>query len=314
MNTIAIDLGGTNIKIALLQDNRIRVKSSLPALSGSGLKIRLPVIEQAINQLLVENKLDPSQLQGIGLAFPGLVNIDQQKVISTNKKFDDALNLDLSHWAYQSWQIPLVMDNDARMALRGEWQYGAGKGCDNLVMVTLGTGVGGAALINGQVLYGKHYQAGCLGGHFTINFKGRTCTCGNIGCVESEAAGWSLPGLIRSFPEFKHSGWSSQPVLDFKLLFQLVRTKDPLAIKLLDHCLDAWSAGIISMIHAYDPEMVILSGGIMQSGDLMLPVLKEKINQLAWTPWGKVELKQAHYINEAALYGANFMLQQQNIN
>ena len=223
---------------------------------------------------------------------------------------DDALNIDLVQWIYNEWGLPMVIDNDARMALRGEWQYGAGKGTDNLVMITLGTGVGGATLINGEILYGKHYQAGCLGGHFTINFHGHSCTCGNIGCVESEASGWRLPEMKNNFPGIESSLLSREAELNFKLLFKYARLDDPVANNMLNHCLDAWSAGIISMIHAYDPEMVIISGGIMQSSDMIIPKIQEKVTQYAWTPWGKVKVVPAHFVNEAVLLGANYMVKQ----
>ena len=312
MISIAADLGGTNIKIALIQDRSILMQRSLPALSGNGLKPRLPVLKEAVNYMLAEYDFQPSQLQGMGIAFPGLVDVKSKTVISTNQKYDDALQVDLPAWVQNNWQLPLQIDNDARMALRGEWQFGAGKGLDNLVMITLGTGVGGATLIEGKILYGKHFQAGCLGGHLTINMSGRKCTCGNIGCVEAEAAGWSLPDVIKSYAGYSKSELSKTDVPDFKLLFQLVRTGDQVASEVLKHCLQVWGAGIISMIHAYDPEMVIVSGGIMQSGDLIIPALQQKVDQLAWTPWGRVEVKQAHYLNEAALLGAHYMVQHLN--
>lgn len=310
MKTIAIDLGGTNIKIALISEDIILQKLTLPAYSGIGLKPRLDDVRDSVNRLLAKFKIQQNELQGIGIAFPGLVDIQQKKIISTNKKYDDAMGIDLEGWVKTNWNLTLTMDNDARMALRGTWQYGAGKGIDNLVMVTLGTGFGGAALVNGKILYGKHYQAGCLGGHFTINFQGGSCTCGNIGCVESEAAGWSLPRVIKNHPDFNQSPFKDIAELDFEVLFELVRKNDAVAKDIMKHCLDAWSAGIISMIHAYDPEMVIISGGIMKSGDLIVPYIQEKVIKHAWTPWGKVIVKQALHINEAVLLGANYMVEQ----
>lgn len=310
MISFALDLGGTNIKLAFVKDDRIIRKVSLPALSANGLIPRLDLIEDQIDQLISELRISTDQIRGIGIAFPGLVDVEKKKVISTNAKYDDALEIDLAEWADKHWELSIVMDNDARMALRGEWQYGVGKGIDNLVMVTLGTGVGGATLIDGQVLYGKHYQAGCLGGHFTINFRGNTCTCGNKGCVEAEASGWRLPELAKEFTGFKDSPLSKQGPLNFEQLFQYVKQKDLLAEQILDHCIDAWSAGIISMIHAYDPEVVIISGGIMQSGDWIIPAIQQQVDQKAWTPWGKVQVKAARYINEAVLLGANYMVNQ----
>ena len=310
MISLALDLGGTNIKLALIRNDSIIKQVALPALSKTGLRPRLDVIKNAVNKILNEFDTLTGKIHGVGVAFPGLVDVHSKKVISTNAKYDDALSIDLVQWINDHWELPMVIDNDARMALRGEWQYGAGKGVDNLVMITLGTGVGGATLINGEILYGKHYQAGCLGGHFTINFQGITCTCGNIGCVESEASGWRLPGLVKDFHGFESSSLSQESELNFEVLFKYARQNDVTANEVLNYCLDVWSAGIISMIHAYDPEMVIISGGIMQSGDMIIPKIQEKVNQNAWTPWGNVRVLPARFINEAVLLGANYMVKQ----
>jgi glucokinase len=194
------------------------------------------------------------------------------------------------------------------MALLGEWQYGAGRAYNNLVMVTLGTGIGSAVLINGLLLKGKHFQAGNLGGHFVVNHRGTRCTCGNIGCVEAEASTWRLPSLLKEHSLFSKSSMKDEKALDFKTLFRHADNNDLVAKEVLDHCLSVWAAGIITMIHAFDPELIILSGGIMKSATVILPVLQEKVNQHAWTPWGKVKLVEARYPDSAALYGAEYLV------
>jgi len=307
-HTIAIDLGGTVIKIGLLQEGNLADRSELVALSASGLQPQLIPLENSINQLLTRNLLVAGDLLGIGFSFAGLVNSTSNSIIATNKKYDDGPGIDLPGWAKKTWNIPLYLENDAKMALLGEWHYGNGKNCNDLVMVTLGTGIGSAVLINGQLLNGKHFQAGNLGGHFTINHRGVLCTCGNIGCVEAEAATWRLPSLIQEHPGYSNSTLSNATTLDFNTLFEQVAGKDQVAEEVLAHCISAWSAGIITMIHAFDPERVILSGGIMKSASKLLPALQEKVNQHAWTPWGKVTLISAHYPDAAALYGADYLV------
>jgi glucokinase len=157
-------------------------------------------------------------------------------------------------------------------------------------------------------LIGKHFQAGNLGGHFVVNHKGTSCTCGNVGCVEAEASTWRLPSLLKGNPAFSRSSMKNEEVLDFKALFHHAGNNDPLAIEVLGHCLSAWAAGIITMVHAFDPEMLILSGGIMKSSAVILPALQEKVNKLAWTPWGKVKLTEAKFPDSAALYGGDFLV------
>jgi len=306
--TIAIDLGGTIVKIGLLEEGQLIDRSEIIAQSASGLKTQLPELEAAIDQMLLSNQLPSEELLGIGFSFAGLVDSIQNRIISTNQKYDDGPQLDLVGWARQKWNCPLFAENDARMALLGEWQHGSGKGYRDLVMVTLGTGIGSAVLINGQLLRGNHFQAGNLGGHFVVNHKGTVCTCGNIGCVEAEASTWRLPFLLKEHPAFLQSSIRNEEVLDFKALFHHAGNNDRVAKEVLDHCLSAWAAGIITMIHAFDPEMIILSGGIMKSSAIILPALQERVNQLAWTPWGKVKLVEARFPDAAALYGADYLV------
>lgn len=306
--TIAIDLGGTLIKIGLLNDCELIDRKEIVAQSASGLKLQLPELELVINQILFANQIQKENVLGIGFSFAGLVDSFANRILSTNQKYDDGPETDLVGWAREKWNWPLYTMNDARMALLGEWLHGAGQGSSNLVMVTLGTGIGSAVLIDGELLIGKHFQAGNLGGHFVVNLKGSVCTCGNIGCVEAEASTWRLPLLLKEHPKFEQSSIRNEEVLDFRALFTHAANNDLVANEVLEHCLSAWAAGIITMIHAFDPEMIILSGGIMKSSSFILPALQEKVNQLAWTPWGKVKLVEAKYPDSAALYGADYLV------
>jgi glucokinase len=306
--TIAIDLGGTIIKIGLLKNGQLVYRTEIKAQSASGLKTQLPELEKAIEILLQVNQLSASDVLGIGFSFAGLVDSARNRILSTNQKYDDGPETDLVEWAKNKWNWPLFALNDARMALLGEWRHGAGQGCSDLVMVTLGTGIGSAVLIGSELLIGKHFQAGNLGGHFVVNHNGTRCTCGNIGCVESEASTWRLPSLLKEHPGFEASKMRNEEILDFKALFYHAKNRDQVAGEVLDHCLSAWAAGIITMIHAFDPEMIILSGGIMKSSSIIIPAIQEKVNLLAWTPWGKVKLVEAKFPDSAALYGADYLV------
>jgi len=308
MFTIVIDLGGTIIKMGLSDGQKLVASRSTKVLLKNGLKDHLPIIEDLINEMLDEAELPLNKLIGVGFCFPGLVDSVHNQVLSTNKKYDDAVDIDLVHWAKQNWEIPLYLENDARMALLGEWQYGAGKGYENIVMVTLGTGIGSAALIEGKLLKGKHFQAGNLGGHFTVNHRGIRCTCGNIGCMESEASTWRLPELIRTNPGFESSSLKNEPLLDYESLFRNAKNNDTLAKEILDHCYSVWSSGMVSMIHAFDPEVIIISGGIMKSAEVILPELQLRIDQNAWTPWGNIKLINAKFSDSAALFGADYLV------
>lgn len=305
--SIAVDLGGTRIKVGVVSNGKVLSSIFVDAFSDKGLLARLPVLEESIDHLLKQLDIPNDDIAGIGISIPGIVDSERMKLLSVNKKFSDAVEFDFPGWALRKWNKPLIIENDARCATVGEWQFGAGKGSDNLVMITLGTGVGGAAIIEGKLLRGKHFQAGCLSGHFTINYQGDPCNCGNIGCVESEASTWRLPEKARSHMLFSSSQLSAFDVIDYRRVFELA-SGDELSKILVNQSLDAWSAGIINSIHAYDPEKVILGGGIMRSYEVILPYIRKKVEQHAWTPWGKVEIVAAQFPDDAALYGLNHLV------
>ena len=304
MYSIGIDLGGTIIKIGLVHEGNIINNKALKSVSRKGLMPNLHLIKEAIDEILDEKGIKPSQLSGIGLAFPGLVNPINKTVISTNEKYDDALDIDLSSWAKTNWGVSFGIDNDARMAVIGEWKYGAGKGYDNVVMMTIGTGIGTGVVIDGRVLYGQHFQAGSLGGHFVIDYKARKCSCGNIGCVEALASSSFLEKIILDNETLSPSFKEKAGEFDFKSIFTLAEEGDSDALTVRNNCMDVWAAAIITYIHAYDPEIVILGGGIMKSSNIIIPYLKERVDRLAWCPSGKVQLVVAELGDYPAILGA----------
>ena len=130
------------------------------------------------------------------------------------------IKLDLNLWAKTNWNVPVVIENDARAALIGEWQYGAGKGSDNILMVTLGTGMGSAVLIEGKLLRGRNFLAGNLGGHMSIDFEGDECNCGNIGCVETAGSTWALSKNLKKIENYKSSQLYNLSSFGFKDVFE----------------------------------------------------------------------------------------------
>ena len=313
MTVLACDLGGTRMKIGLVRDGQVLAQTVEPANSKQGLAPQLPRLKAAWLRLLDELKLTPRDCAGISIAFPSLIDTATGRVLAEYGKFADAMELDLRAWAQRELGLPLAIENDARMALIGEWRAGAGRGLDNLVMMTLGTGLGTCAIIEGRVLRGKHGQAGVLGGHTTVRYGGRACSCGNVGCAETEASTAFLCDLATCLPEWDHSSLRRLATLNYAAVFQHASEKDQCAVKLRDHSLLVWSTLAVNLIHAYDPELVILGGGIMASADVILPVVREHVAHHAHTPWGKVRIAASALGDQAALVAAEWLLEEQSI-
>lgn len=297
-------MGGTRIKTGLVKDGLLVDVSAIPASSHASLTERLVEITAEINRLLKKHNARPS---GLGLAFPGIVNSDTKKILSRYVKYRDAQSVDLVEWAMREWNIPFAIENDARAALVGEWQYGAGKNCDNLVLITLGTGVGTAALINGKLLKGHNYLAGNLGGHMSVNMHGKECNCGNIGCVESEASTWALQQYIRSEPGFEASALSSEKEIGYQNIFKLAEGGDAFAQRVKHNSLRAWSLGVINLIHAYDPERIVMGGGIMKSKDVIIPHIHEMIQKDLWIKNNAIDLVVAQQVEYAGILGMSYL-------
>ncbi|MEI6193129.1 MAG: ROK family protein [Verrucomicrobiota bacterium] len=311
MTILACDLGGTRMKIGVMRAGVLLALTVEPANSKAGLAPQLPVLKAACLRLLSELKLTPRDCAGISIAFPSLIDTATGRVLAEYRKFADAMALDLRAWAQCELGLPLAIENDARMALIGEWRAGAGRGVDNLVMMTLGTGLGVCAIIEGRVLRGKHGQAGVLGGHFTVRYGGRACSCGNVGCAEAEASTAFLAELAKSRSDFATSALAPEPVLDFAAVFKHSAAGDACAVALRDHSIQVWATLAVNLIHAYDPEMVIIGGGIMASADVILPAVRAHVARHAHTPWGKVQVVASQLGDHAALVAGEWLLQEQ---
>lgn len=304
MNALSLDLGGTHIGCAVVEDRRLVGAMSIASEQAQSLASLLPLITDALHTLLSSNSIRSEDCTGLAIGYPGIVDRHTGEILSTLKKYEDAPHLDLAAWSRETFGIPLRIENDARMALLGEHYAGAAQDSQQIVMMTLGTGIGGAAMMDGKLLRGAHSQAGCLGGHIPINYKGRTCSCGNIGCAEAEASGSSLPIVARGWPGYSSSMLALAPVVDFRTLFADEVKSDPVALAIRQHCIDVWSACVVANIHAYDPEIVVIGGGVMKSAHLILPAIQQHVNLHAWTPWGHPQIRAAALGADAAFLGA----------
>jgi glucokinase len=306
MNYIGIDVGGSHISCALVNGTTIAAKRHIDVSDNSSLTALLPALEDLICAPLTRR--ENRECQGIALSFCGIVDNLAGRIIQTNGRYRDAPDIDFPEWARRRFGLALRIENDARTALLGEWVVGAARDFDDVVMIILGTGVGGAAMIGGKLLRGKHSQAGCLLGHFGAEIEGRLCSCGNLGCVEAEASTAVLDSICREHPKYPASSLRDLERLTFKDIFFHADAGDICARDVRERCVQVWAAATVSWIHAYDPEVIVFGGGVMSAAAAILPSIKTYVDRHAWTPWGKVELRKAVLGNEASLFAGPALL------
>lgn len=264
----------------------------------------MPRLQSTLKDLLGRAGVEAKQCSGLALGFPGVVDFRTGAIYATFKKYEDAPQVDLAGWSRKTFNLPIRIESDARMALLGEWYAGAGQGYGDIVMLTLGTGIGGAAMMHGRLVRGKHALAGSMGGHFPVEIDGRICVCGNPGCAEAEAAGWSMPLVAREWPGFAGSTLSELPEIGFRDLFEHAERGDAVAAAIRERCLHVWGANAIANYNAYEPDVIIVGGGVMQSAARILPGIKQYLDKYLFAPSGKPEIRSAKLGNDAGLLGA----------
>ncbi|NWK57503.1 ROK family protein [Verrucomicrobiaceae bacterium N1E253] len=302
----AIDLGGTRTKYGLVDDGKVVASSTCPSDARGSLERHLDEVVAHLRIMCVELQITLESCEGLGVLCTGLVDNRAMKVLSTNGKYDDAVDFHFSEWARERTGLPLRMDNDARGALLGEWRYGAGRGVDDLMMVVFGTGIGTAVLIDGKPLTGSHFSGGILGGHILVNSGGRQCTCGAVGCLESEASGWVLPELIRSHALYLESSMQGLDVdtIGFQELLAHAASGDACACAVQEHCFRMWGEALVSFIHLYDPQRIVVGGGLMNSPELVLASFRKTVAKFIWGDLDQVDLVAAQHPNDSGLIGA----------
>lgn len=279
MKILAIDIGGSRIKMGVVADGVVLARKICAAIPNNMTENLQQIAQQAM-------ELPLTGVTGIGLAFPGIVNSRENRILVSNGKYPDAAVINYEEWAQETFQLPLRVTNDARAALMGEMAYGAGKGYANAVCMIIGTGVGTAVCVEGRMMHGMHGTLGNLGGHIAVQFQApRRCTCGNRGCLEAYAGTWALSQMAQEDPRFAVSLLRQQEQIDYRSVFACTQQKDMLAEELFASACRALGAGAVNLVHAYDPEIVLISGGPAH-----IPAITERIReyveQYAWAPAG----------------------------
>jgi glucokinase len=250
----------------------------------------------------------------IGVAFTGVIDPEKGEVLLLNGKIPDIEGVKVGPRLADAFGVPCWVDNDTRVYTIGEWQYGAGKGFDNVACITLGTGIGSGVISNGQVMHTQGMVGGILGGHFTVDCDGPLCSCGNRGCLESVA---SIPALLTFVRDHLSRGYPSTmtgrlgndlQALSAEIVLTAVKEGDPLATFAFDRWTQRIGAGVVTLIHAYDPDVVIIGGGVMHASATILPPIQRYVETHAWTwPKGRTLVRECALGDDAALIGGAAM-------
>lgn len=296
MITLALDVGGSSIKMGLVSNGSILSSLSVKTNPEKGFSAHHQGIVDGAKNLMAKAPVD--KVDCVAVAFPGIVNSVSHKVLSAPaKKYEDAPGFEFSQWSQETFGCACVVDNDAHMALYGEWETGAAKNCQNFAMITLGTGIGTSVVSQGVPYRGVHFQGGNLGGHFVMNPQGEPCICGSQGCVETEASGWALNRIANQYQ------LSLTDELSFESVFRLARNGDSAAIQVRDHCIGGWAVAASNLVTSFDLDTVVFGGGIMKSAADIIPGIQKVLKEKIWTPWGQVKVLAAQLGNDAALIG-----------
>lgn len=265
---LCIDFGGSTIKAAIVRGGTLESPKSAEVIDGA----ELDAAEKLVAKLL---DAFPCRLVWICVAVPGVVDHRNHLMISAHEKYSSFEGVNLKEWFTSRWNVPFAIENDARAALLGETTSGVARGLTNAVGIVFGTGIGTAALVNGELLRGHTGHGGILGGHMTVDINAGDCPCGNRGCAEFLASGW----ILRNSALFEKAHASSGGI---EALVEDARANDPTAVTILDKFVTVWGATIVGLCHIFDPEAVVIAGGPMRSSDLIFPLLSDYVNKHVW--------------------------------
>ncbi|HWE60584.1 MAG TPA: ROK family protein [Chloroflexota bacterium] len=298
---LAIDLGGTRIKAGIVVGHEVVLQRIVATEDEQGFERVLQHIIDVGDALLREHPAS-----AVGLSLPAVVDVERGTVLDVRKNLLGLIGYPLVATLQQRFNLPVAIENDARLYGLGELVAGAARDVANVVCLTLGTGVGCCVAQDGHILRGTHGTGGILGGHMTIETYGPTCTCGNIGCVETFC---SAPALVaamagRLATEPDHPLNAAQSLTP-ELIVAAARHGDVVARETLATYIRHLSAAVVSYIHVYDPDVVVIGGGIMHAADDILPPLQAYVLAHTWTsPPRPIPVRAAALGDQAALIGA----------
>ncbi len=300
---IGVDLGGTNIAVGIVsKEGKILSQSSRPTLSERHYSEIVTDIAELCAEVTQMGGKNISDIKGIGIGSPGSIDSKNGVVVYANNL--NWHNLPLADELRKYIDVPVKVENDANAAAYGEYAIN-GDNKDSFIAITLGTGVGGGIIIDKKIYHGFNGAGGELG-HIALKHNGEPCSCGNMGCWEAYA---SVTALIRqtkrAIAENPDSLMAKDENVSGKTAFVAAKAGDAAAQKVVDQYLEYVAEGITSIVNIFQPDVLVIGGGISKEGDYLLNPVKEYVknhNYAKGLP--QTELKIATLMNDAGIIGA----------
>lgn len=302
---IGVDLGGTNLRTAILgPDGNIleRHKEATHAADGWE-KVVVRLIENIKQQRKSATQLG-FDVAAVGVGAPGVIQADKGIVVKS-PNFPDWNNLPLKDQLEKTLGTPVFLENDANAAALGEQWRGAGRGIRSMILLTLGTGVGGGIILDNKIWHGADGMAGEIG-HMTLVPDGRPCTCGNTGCLEMYS---SSRGIVQSFREAlgKTSGGvpDQSKQISSEQVYEAAGAGNEIAIRVMKDMGRMLGIGIASLINIFNPERIVIGGGVKDAWPLFIGSTREEIMKRAFAvPAKRTEIVPSQLGDDAGMVGA----------
>ncbi|MHC1681856.1 MAG: ROK family protein [Clostridiaceae bacterium] len=275
---IGIDLGGTKICGALADvDGTIISQYTIPTDAHEGEEKVLERIINVIKKVLSDSNKNTDEVKAIGIGSPGPLDAKKGIIITTpNLPFK---NFNLIVPIVKEFNIPTYLDNDANAAAIGEYVFGAGVGTDNMVFVTVSTGIGGGAILNGRIFRGNTCNALEVG-HMTLEKDGPRCNCGNYGCAEALASGTAIGKRGKeAVLQERNTALKNYENVSAYEVFKEAANGDEVALEIRDTSLEYLGICVANIVTSFDPEVVIIGGGVSKNGDVIFNKVSEVVNK-----------------------------------
>ena len=313
---IGVDLGGTNIEAAAVQDGRILASKKINTRAEKGAKGVIKRVEKLSRSVMKKIDAQPKDFQALCIGAPGAVVLETGVVSSAPNL--DWQDVPLAEKLQDSLEIPVFVDNDVNIGVAGEYAYGAGAGAEHMVGIFVGTGIGGGVIIQGEMYYGSRGAAGEIG-HMVVEPKGRLCGCGKRGCVEAYA---SKTAMLKAIQEKLAEGRQSiledmidqnSLILPSSLIAEALDKGDKLMTEVLQEAQFYLALLTANLVNTLDPDVIVFGGGLVeQLGDPFLIPIRETAREfyLQQTDAEKIRILPSILGDHAGPIGAAVIAQQ----